>query len=236
YSNAIYGPSDLALKDKIQDLKNAESILSQFNPKTFEFKNSQYPHMNLPVNERFGLIAQEVEAVLPNLVKNFIQPEEIDSLGNIVNPEVTVKAVNYTEFIPILIAAYNEQRTKLDLLEDKLTLMENTLNSLTGGGLKNSNNITEVTLENTMAIILDQNVPNPFADETKINYFLPDDVTNAKIIFYELSGKILKEVELKTRGEGQLHVYGQDLSSGIYTYTLLIDGKVFETKKMVKTK
>lgn len=238
YSGTLYNSSDLALKDNIQPLSNASSILSQLQPKTYEYKISQFPTINLPQNTHHGLIAQEVEVILPNLVKSFTEPAEMDSAGNVINPEVSVKAVNYIEFIPILIAGYNEQIATIDSLKDRLTEIENLLNAtLPGSGLKNNPaNVTEVTLENTIAIILDQNVPNPFADETKISYFLPEDVQNAKIIFYESSGKILKEVELKARGEGLLHVYGQDLSSGIYTYTLLIDGKPFETKKMIKTK
>jgi len=31
-----------------------------------------------------------------------------------------------------------------------------------------------------------------------------------------------------------LNVFASDLSNGIYTYTLVADGKIFETKKMLK--
>ena len=43
-------------------------------------------------------------------------------------------------------------------------------------------------------------------------------------------------VDIKEKGQGRIVVYGSNLSSGIYTYTLLIDGKVHETKKMMKVK
>lgn len=36
------------------------------------------------------------------------------------------------------------------------------------------------------------------------------------------------------RGDGQLNVFGQDLSSGLYTYSLVADGQLIATKKMVK--
>jgi len=41
-------------------------------------------------------------------------------------------------------------------------------------------------------------------------------------------------VDITARGAGSLLAYGADLSSGIYTYSLLVDGKVMETKKMIK--
>lgn len=41
-------------------------------------------------------------------------------------------------------------------------------------------------------------------------------------------------MDVRERGNGQINVYANDLSSGIYTYSLLADGKVVATKRMVK--
>jgi len=81
---------------------------------------------------------------------------------------------------------------------------------------------------------LEQNVPNPFAEQTTINYFLPDNISKAQILFYNAQGKLIQSVDLNERGKGQLNVFASDLSNGIYTYTLVADGKIFETKKMLK--
>jgi hypothetical protein len=35
---------------------------------------------------------------------------------------------------------------------------------------------------------------------------------------------------------GGVNVYGDDLSSGVYTYALVADGQVVDVRKMVKTK
>jgi hypothetical protein len=48
--------------------------------------------------------------------------------------------------------------------------------------------------------------------------------------------KIIKAVELVDKGNGTLHVYASNLSTGIYMYSLIADGKVIDTKKMVCTK
>jgi hypothetical protein len=39
---------------------------------------------------------------------------------------------------------------------------------------------------------------------------------------------------ITAKGKGQLNVYANDLTNGIYSYTLIVDGKVFDTKKMIK--
>ena len=63
---------------------------------------------------------------------------------------------------------------------------------------------------------------------------IPVEVKTAQIIFTENNGVVLKSVTIEQRGESSLTVFGENLSKGIYSYSLIIDGKVFETKKMMK--
>jgi len=81
---------------------------------------------------------------------------------------------------------------------------------------------------------LDQNVPNPFAEQTTINFSIPESVKSAQILFYNGLGALINTVEIKERGLGSLVVFGSDLSSGTYMYTLSADGILISTKKMVK--
>ena len=84
-------------------------------------------------------------------------------------------------------------------------------------------------------IVLEQNVPNPFREQTVINFYIPESVKTASIAFYSRSGKLIKKQAIDSRGNGRINVYGHDLSSGMYTYSLIADGQVVATKKMVKT-
>ncbi len=91
-----------------------------------------------------------------------------------------------------------------------------------------------VKLRDVQSLVLQQNVPNPFKEQTTINYTLPETYMNAQLLFYNSQGKLIQTVELTGNGNGQLNVFADDLSMGIYTYTLVIDGKIIETKKMIK--
>jgi hypothetical protein len=95
---------------------------------------------------------------------------------------------------------------------------------------------TDVELNNAQTIILEQNSPNPYAERTSINYYLPDDTGKAQIVFYNAQGKLIQSVELIQKGKGMINVFASDLSNGIYTYTLVVDGRVIDSKKMVKNK
>jgi len=102
------------------------------------------------------------------------------------------------------------------------------------GDQQNTAKSINVELDNAQGIILNQNDPNPFGEHTTITYTIPDDVKEAKIVFFDNLGRILKTVVVGERGAGQLNVFAGNLSSGIYSYSLLADGKLVATKKMVK--
>ncbi|MGB3949185.1 MAG: tail fiber domain-containing protein [Bacteroidia bacterium] len=93
---------------------------------------------------------------------------------------------------------------------------------------------TDVKLSDVQSIVLEQNVPNPFAEQTTINYTLPENMVKAQMLFYNSNGKLIQSVDLVQKGKGQLNVFASDLTNGIYTYTLVIDGQIIDTKKMIK--
>ncbi len=58
---------------------------------------------------------------------------------------------------------------------------------------------TTVRLSNSGDIVLNQNSPNPFAEETTITYKLPDTSKTAKMLFYDAQGALIKAVDLTSR-------------------------------------
>ncbi len=247
-TGSITQGSDAKLKHHVKELSGSAALmlLNKLSPKNYQYKTSDFPTMSLPKGNQFGLIAQEVEAVLPELVKDAVTPPKRDKQGKIIHPAVPFKAVNYTGFIPVLIGAVKEQQHTIDSLKEvineRLSYIENRLNGCCGNPHNYKTDPNEqspihsqdVELKNLQTIILDQNNPNPFAEKTTIGYTLPDDVTAAEIIFHNAEGKQINRTEIATRGRGEINVYAHDLSSGVYTYTLIADGKIIDTKRMVK--
>jgi hypothetical protein len=106
--------SDRKLKNNIKPMTNAIYIINQLKPSVYNYKTEEYKQMNLPEGLHYGLIADEVELILPNVVKKAIQPAEYENHdrnnGKKLSDEVEYNALNYTEMIPILIAAVQEQQ------------------------------------------------------------------------------------------------------------------------------
>jgi hypothetical protein len=265
--------SDQMFKTNINDIPNALEKINALQPRTYSYDTINYADFNFESDQQMGLIAQEVEQVLPTLVSSHKRPAEYDSLGNIVKPEITYKGVEYEELIPLLVAGMKEQQTQIaskdsviNNLNERLTQLENCLSALlptlcsmnqeaiqqnndaqqkqyekalekTGNSPTENTELRaaiEVRLSDKNTIILSQNVPNPFAEMTTIKYSIPTTVKEAQIHFYTTNGIIINSVDIVERGNGEIRVFAEDLSSGLYTYSLVADGKAVATKKMLK--
>ena len=134
YTTGSYLPSDRKLKNNIEPLTSAIDIITRLNPATYIYNTDEYKYMNLPKGKRYGLIADEIEQVLPNLVAKALQPAEYDRHDK-KNPKkladaVEFNAVNYTELIPILIGAIKEQEKKFEDQRTKMAEMEKEIEKL----------------------------------------------------------------------------------------------------------
>jgi hypothetical protein len=250
FNGALYAssylnlPSDIKLKTNIQPIANSIDLINQLQPKSFSFNAASFPQLNLPAGIQYGMIAQDVQTILPNTVKNMVQPAIYDSLGNLIYDSVHVKSLNYEAFIPILIqgvkdlSLLNKQKDSLiSSLNDRLSTLESIVTVCCSTNVKTSSqNIHEVELSNGDAVVLNQNAPNPFAEQTVITYSIPAGTGFAQILFFDKSGRMIKAVDITEKGKGLLKVYAADLSTGTYTYSLIIDGKVADSKQMVKMK
>lgn len=103
-ASAVDYNSDARLKQNITPIANAEEILLQLNPVSY-FWNELGKKKGGNGQLQYGLIAQEVEKVLPNIVNT-------DSEG--------YKSVNYKELIPLLLKNVQEQDKKIKELQKEI--------------------------------------------------------------------------------------------------------------------
>lgn len=102
YARGVMLTSDKRLKRDITDLSYGLKEILQLEPKSYYFINSEQKHKSI------GLIAQEVQPIIKEIVNTRDDKEK--SLS-----------INYIELIPILINAVKEQETKIQELEKQLS-------------------------------------------------------------------------------------------------------------------
>lgn len=82
-----------------------------------------------------------------------------------------------------------------------------------------------------------QNYPNPFNPVTSIEFKL-QKTSNVQIIISDVLGRLISDQKLGNLGAGR-HNYqfdASDLSSGLYFYSLSVNGQLMDTKKMILLK
>lgn len=160
----------------------------------------------------YGLDAAQLKAVFPKLVQQ-------DKEGNY--------SINYVEMVPLLVKSINELSAKVETLEQQLGAKNQARKS------KSETTGIEETPNDIDMVRMDQNKPNPFSESTVIGLNIPEKTQKANMFIYDLSGKQIQNVPVAERGETNITVYASDLSAGMYIYTLVVDGKVVVTRRMI---
>lgn len=74
--------------------------------------------------------------------------------------------------------------------------------------------------------------PNPASGFTNFDYQLSDKAKDARITLSDVFGSVIQEHKLSAQ-ENKLKVNTSLLASGVYFYTLSLDGKMIITKKLI---
>ena len=165
----------------------------------------------LYAKQHYGLSADQLEEVFPDLVYE-------DENGN--------KSINYMEMVPILVQAINELSAKVAALEGG-TNAKRAKKAATAI----SDSKSDITL-----LSLGQNKPNPFGTATTIDVSVPETVQTAFIYVYDLQGKKVDQIDIAARGKQSIQLTTANLTDGMYLYSLIADGKVVETRRMIVEK
>lgn len=76
--------------------------------------------------------------------------------------------------------------------------------------------------------------PNPTSDQLKLKYKLPDGAHLAEMKIYDLQGKLVDE--FKVTDNFDFIYLPTNYNNGLYLYSLIVDGKVVKTEKIVLNK
>jgi hypothetical protein len=231
YATSVVNTSDIRLKENIVSLSEKEDggttldKIRRMNVIEYNFK----PQTDIPEAERdtispekirtndeiskdrhYGLSAQELQTLYPNLVKE----GQDGYLG-----------INYIELVPVLIRSIQELKKELDDVKgrnDEAMMSRNVTTSAVSAAIANGN-------------VLYQNTPNPFKEQTTIRFSLADDAHDAAICIFDMTGKMLKKLPVSS-GETSVSINGWELGEGMFLYTLMVNGREIDTKRMIITK
>ena len=115
YAQNTLNTSDKRLKTDIRPLENALAKVLKLNGVSYKWRAAEFPKMNFDSKQHVGVIAQEVEAVLPEAVET---------------GEDGYKSVSYGNLTPLLIEAIKEQQQTIDKQQQRIEKLEQLVEQL----------------------------------------------------------------------------------------------------------
>lgn len=244
YNGTLVNTSDKTLKKDIKEFRRGLDAVMGLNTIYYHYTGELGMDSDM---EHVGIFAQDLREVAPELVNeaehDFSDFDIINHDGGEV--EVIEHAQKATrKYLTIdesaikymLINAIQDQQALIEAkddqindLSDRLEALEDMVNALAEG-----TSVQNVELNATGSLL--QNSPNPFNEKTAIQYVLPEGASNAVIYVNDMNGKAIKTVVLDKSKNGEININANTLGAGSYTYSLVVDGVIIDTKRMLLTK
>ena len=156
--------------------------------------------------KRIGFLAQDVEKVLPELVKT---------------DEDGVKSIDYIGFIPLLVESINEMRLTIQEQQNEIEMLQSLLSVETKSTLRststgNPDMVEGAKLYNTA--------------RASVSYTLPSTFSNAYLQVFDISGRVVKKITL-TIANDIVDINPSEIGYGTFVYALYVDGQKADTLK-----
>lgn len=223
-SGGNWTTSDRKLKRDIQPIENALDIVNGLTGYTYEYRRDERPDLNLPQGTRYGFITQEVQEVMPTVVR-----QGNDVQGNPWDFQV----MEYDAIIPVLTEAIKMQQNTITDLEKQNSTLEARLARLEAMMLGDKASDQHLnTLDNASGVELGQNTPNPTGAGTTIDYALPAYMTNANLVVFDLNGREISSQAINDQ-RGVVELNTSTWTAGTYIYAIVVDGRAIARKKML---
>jgi trimeric autotransporter adhesin len=180
-----------------------------------------------------GFVAQDVEKAADSL--NFV-------FSGIDKPKDAAQSfygLRYGDFVPPLVKAVQELSASSNSKDSVINAMQETVDSLRNayGTLQAQINALKAMVQaQKSAASLDQNAPNPFIGATIIGYNIPQGASSAQMQISDVTGKVLAVIPLSGRGPGVITADVSGYAAGTYNYSLIVDGRLVSTRKMISVR
>jgi len=108
-NNTTLYHSDKRWKQNIRNLNGSLDRVMKLQGVQYNWKQDEYPEMNFPDGEQIGLIAQDVEKIIPEIVN-----ESADGF----------KSIEYAKLVSVLIESIKEQQVQIEKLSKRVEELE----------------------------------------------------------------------------------------------------------------
>jgi len=224
YSYGVWIGSDKRFKKEVRTLDKALDKVLSLRGTEYFFTNDEFKDKNFPVGKQIGFIAQEMEQVMPDLVRSN------NGAGY---------TVNYIGLIPVLVEAMKEQQTQIEEKDAAISCLQNQLSSLEARlarieanmlqGPADARAFEQPKLEKAFGI-----APNPTNGHFQINLSKIAETESSILLIFDGNGREVARQAIEA-GSTVANV-NFNLPNGSYNISLLMHGKLSSTQTLVVAK
>ncbi|MDR0803083.1 T9SS type A sorting domain-containing protein [Fluviicola sp.] len=210
--------SDSTLKRDIVPINQPLDRLMKIRPVFYAIENNKIDGTTgkkiLQDKHNFGFLSQQIRDLFPEADITVTDHE-----GYVL--------MEYNQIIPITVASIQAQQKIIDSLKSEIASLKSQINSINSLGLGNDNSVSTGN-------VLNQNSPNPFNEKTEIKFSIDErNFKSASIVVFDMNGLLLKKYEIQNSGNGSITINGNDLKAGMYIYTLIVNQREIDSKRMI---
>jgi len=211
--------SDSTIKKNILPISQPLNRLMEIRPVHYTIEDNKINGATGEIikqdKQNFGFLSQQIRDLFPEAK---ITAE--DHNGYIL--------LDYNQLLPIAVASIQTQQNMIDSLKFEMANLKLLLNSGNLNGLVNNDYML------SSRNVLNQNSPNPFNESTELKFSIQEqNFRNALIVIFDLNGLLIKTYDIQNSGEGSIKINGNELKAGMYIYTLIVNQKEIDSKRMI---
>lgn len=223
----VYNYSDARAKTNIKNINSGLNTILQLRPVSYNWKESNSDVTKDGIQAKattrigeniaygpeeqqlqYGFLAQEVEKIIPDAVKT-------DEEGH--------KMINYTVLIPLLVQSVQDLTSQIE--EQKSLIAELSMN-------ENTTDISSLTKKAKINRILNY-TPNPTKGMMTFTFNVEENKSDVFLVICNLSGVQEKRIEVPYN-QSSVQVDLSPLNSGLHIASLVVSGKVCDSKQIIK--
>lgn len=236
--------SDQRLKKNIAPYHKGLNTLHQLN--FYEYEYNGLAQTSNDGSRYVGVMAQEIKDILPNTVGSFhsrLRPGkgEVQELYTFNPNELLYIALNSIKQVDEKTEALKQKSEALEEANQQLTTLQKQCDDLQEQltkieaylGLDQAKHKQIDQGHSPTSYRIDNCIPNPSSGLTKIPYQLNASFQSASIMIYDYNGRLVESFKIEAQGQGSIDWNSSRLAKGLYTYSLIVDDRLIETRRVI---
>ncbi|HYV93249.1 MAG TPA: tail fiber domain-containing protein [Chitinophagales bacterium] len=256
-------PSDGRFKTNIKEDVPGIEFINRLRPVTYNFETQKFDEFLHRNDSTFkeremetdysassqikqsGFIAQEVEKVMQETGYDFNGVHHPESDIDNYSMSYELLTVPLVKAVQELSSEDQRHKTKdvrqdqeIELLKSENEKLKTDIENLkelisSNQAIKNGATAPKTLKTEIEIATLGQNIPNPFGNSSVIPFHIPEGCTSASLVISEsATGRMMIEIPVSCN-EAYKVIEGERLAAGEYTYSLVVNGEVIDTRQML---